>query len=60
MPEIAVFETLPAAPAPPQAHSDAQLIEIWLHGRLACVLFYLLLLAAQFESGDGIGAAVRS
>src|ERR1019366_8566637 len=35
MPEIAVFETHPAAPAPPQAHSDAQLLEIWLHGRPA-------------------------
>jgi hypothetical protein len=35
MPEIAVFETLPAAPAPPQAHSDTQAIEIWLHGRPA-------------------------
>src|ERR1035438_8878314 len=35
MPEIAISETLPAAPAPPQASSDAQLIEIWLHGRPA-------------------------
>jgi len=35
MPEIAVPEILPAAPAPPQAHSDAQLIEVWLHGRPA-------------------------
>src|ERR1035437_9394717 len=33
MPEIAVSDLLPAAPAPPQANSDAQLIEIWLHGR---------------------------
>jgi integrase/recombinase XerD len=33
MPEIAISETLPAAPAPPQASSDAHLIEIWLHGR---------------------------
>ena len=33
MPEIAIPDFLPAAPAPPQAHSDAQLIEIWLHGR---------------------------
>jgi integrase/recombinase XerD len=35
-PEIAVsrpFEALPEAPALPQAHSDDQLIEIWLHGR---------------------------
>ena len=35
MPEIAVFETLPAAPALPQVSSDAQAIEIWLHGRPA-------------------------
>ena len=35
MPEIAVSEILPAAVAPPQASSDAQLIEIWLHGRPA-------------------------
>ena len=33
MPEIAIPDFLPAAPALPQAHSDAQLIEIWLHGR---------------------------
>jgi hypothetical protein len=33
MPEIAVFEILPAALAPPQAHSDAQLIQTWLHSR---------------------------
>ena len=33
MHEIAVPEILPAVPALTQAHSDAQLIEIWLHGR---------------------------
>jgi hypothetical protein len=33
MPEIAPLEALLPAPAPPQAHSDAQLVEIWLHGR---------------------------
>jgi len=35
MPETAVSEILPAAPAPPQAHSDAQCIQTWLHGRPA-------------------------
>ena len=35
MPEIAISETLPAAPAPPQTHSDAQCIQTWLHGRPA-------------------------
>src|SRR5664279_3074004 len=35
-PEIALsrpIEVLPEAPALPQAHSDDQLVEIWLHGR---------------------------
>ena len=34
--EIALFrppEALPEAPALPQAHSDDQLVAIWLHGR---------------------------
>ena len=34
--EIALFgpvDALPEVPAPPQAHSDDQLIAIWLHGR---------------------------
>ena len=35
MTEIAVSEFLPAAPVPPQASSDTQLIETWLHGRPA-------------------------
>jgi integrase/recombinase XerD len=33
MSEIATSELLPALSTPPQAHSDGQLIEIWLHGR---------------------------
>src|SRR5437762_4749436 len=35
-PEIALsapIEALPEVPALPQAHSDAHLLEIWLHGR---------------------------
>ena len=34
--EIAIstpLEALPTAPAVPQAHSDDQLVAIWLHGR---------------------------
>ncbi len=33
MRQISAVEPLPPAPAPQQAHSDAQLIDIWLHGR---------------------------
>lgn len=33
MSETGVGEVFLPAPAPPQAHSDRQLIEIWLHGR---------------------------
>ena len=33
MSEIAVSKPLPLAPADQQAHSDAQVIQIWLHGR---------------------------
>jgi len=33
MSEIALSKPLPLAPADQQAHSDAQVIQIWLHGR---------------------------
>ena len=33
MSETALSKPLPLAPAAQQAHSDAQVIQIWLHGR---------------------------
>ena len=56
-PEIAVFrpvEALPEAPALPQAHSDDQLIEIWLHGRSVRSLYW----RDAKANGDGDGGQI--
>ena len=53
MPQIAATEALLPAPAQPQAHSDAQLIEIWLHGRSSHTQRAYAADIARFRAGAG-------
>jgi integrase/recombinase XerD len=53
MPETAASEALAPAPVAPQAHSDPQLVEIWLHGRSSHTQRAYAADVARFASGAG-------
>ena len=59
--EIALFrppEALPEAPALPQAHSDDQLVAIWLHGRSPHTQRAYQADVARFRRGAGKAAPI--
>jgi integrase/recombinase XerD len=53
MPDIAASQALLPAPARPQARSDAQLIEVWLHGRPSHTQRAYAADVARFRTGAG-------
>jgi integrase/recombinase XerD len=53
MPDSAASEALLPAPAQPQARSDVQLIEIWLHGRSSHTRRAYAADVARFRAGAG-------
>jgi integrase/recombinase XerD len=53
MPATAASEALAPAPVAPQAHSDAQLVEIWLHGRSSHTQRAYAADVARFANGAG-------